>query len=549
MEGKAKATRKRKAQASAGATAAKLQKAAGAGRIGESKTANESHCQDISIGLSRTKPAPRKRAEKPAKTVSPTEITLLEQRNDAELLQDALLAFEIQDGGDSLTKQSRSLELNEKYQAAYINFGTAGTVAATPCEYDIPTLVVGAAVGGSSLDNETLHEHEPWDDDSDFEPPPSAQKDFVIGSLRALPIEARLDHSKAVKSAHGTFPDDDDNRSGFIDADAFFADDEGHEELMASITPLSACNDWEKWRPQGFSNDHMVADDSLTDNGNSQKDHPLLTGFQKPASSSFAQLQSSCVLTHVSGNASKPKHIPSQTLEGSENSLNDDDLDENLIDLAIERSDLIEQQSTPLKSPVKPSTPKLQWMPPKVFIPAKSSPVPALPTDVTHLVSFDDNGVPLPFMRPPFPAPIRDRSPILGLTNRTVLRTCFRIGESLNAAAVASRANTDAIIELYARIVSSEREASPGCKQSFQFGDMFTDKPPYLSATCNLWKGVGLWDNDSKVFLGEKGSGKMARVIGRIKKGEKGSGVAMVVLSVWEVDWEDVGIAKGIVCS
>jgi hypothetical protein len=314
----------------------------------------------------------------------------------------------------------------------------------------------------------------------------------------------------------------------------------------------------------------MVADDSFTDNGVSQSDHSSLTGvfldagsvkklegkstgsrkdLRKSASSPYAQSQSSCVLTHVSGNASKLKQISSQTLEGSENSFDDDDLDEGLADLTMEGSDPIEQQSTPLTSPVKPSPPKLQWMPPKAYIPAKSLPGPATPTNVPHLVPFDDNGGALPFMRPPFPAPIRDRSPILGLTNRTVLRTCFRIGEALNAAAAASRANSDAIIELYARVVSSEREANGGIKQFLQFGDMFTDKPPYLSATYNLWKGVGLWDNDSKVFLGEKGSGKMARVVGRIKKGEKGSGVAMVVLSVWEVDWEDVGIAKGIVCS
>lgn len=570
IEGKAKATRKRKAQASAGAPAAKLQKAAGPGRTGKSKTVNELQCQDISKSLSRTKPAPKKRATKPAMTVPPTEITLLEQRNDADLLQDAQLAFEIQNGGDSLTKQSRSLGLNDKYQAAYINFGTAGTDAATPCEYDIPDLVFGTVVGRSSLDTETLHNHEPWDDDSDFGPPPSVQGDFVIGPSKASSVKAPLDCLEDVKAAPGTFFDDDDVYSNLVDADEFLMDNEGHEDLMHSIAPLSACNERDDSRPQGLSNAYMVANDSLTDNAISQNDHPSLTGafpdagnvtnhegnstglrkdFRKPSPSPYAQSLSSCVLTHVSGNASKPNQISFQTLEGSENSFDDDDLDEDLIDLTIDGFDVIEQQSTPSMSPMKPSTPKLQWMPPRMFIPAKSSPVPALPTDVTHLVSFDDNRVPQPFMRPPFPAPIRDRSPILGLTNRTVLRTCFRIGEALNAAAVASRANTDAIIELYARVVSSEREANGGIKQFFQFGDMFTDKPPYLSATYNLWKGVGLWDNDSKVFLGEKGSGKMARVVGRIKKGEKASGVAMVVLSIWEVDWEDVGVAKGIVCS
>ena len=69
--------------------------------------------------------------------------------------------------------------------------------------------------------------------------------------------------------------------------------------------------------------------------------------------------------------------------------------------------------------------------------------------------------------RPPFSKAVQNRSPILGLTDRTVLRICFRIGEALNAAAVALRENVDAIIEFYARVVSSSREASGGYKQYF----------------------------------------------------------------------------------
>ena len=61
---------------------------------------------------------------------------------------------------------------------------------------------------------------------------------------------------------------------------------------------------------------------------------------------------------------------------------------------------------------------------------------------------------------------------------------------------------------------------------------------------------MGLWDVDSRAFIGEEGKGKMARVVGRIKRCERGGdGVEMVILSVWEVDWEDVEVAKGIVCS
>lgn len=41
----------------------------------------------------------------------------------------------------------------------------------------------------------------------------------------------------------------------------------------------------------------------------------------------------------------------------------------------------------------------------------------------------------------------------------------------------------------------------------------------------------------------------MARVVGRIGRDETTRGLAMTVLSVWEVDWEDVGSVKGIIVS
>lgn len=65
-----------------------------------------------------------------------------------------------------------------------------------------------------------------------------------------------------------------------------------------------------------------------------------------------------------------------------------------------------------------------------------------------------------------------------------------------------------------------------------------------------MWRGIGLWDHDSRAFLGEDGKGKMARVVGKIKRLEKEDGMnrwEVLVMSVWEVDWEDVSVAKGIV--
>lgn len=176
----------------------------------------------------------------------------------------------------------------------------------------------------------------------------------------------------------------------------------------------------------------------------------------------------------------------------------------------------------------------------------------SLQTDIPHQVSFDASGQPLPFIRPPFPNPMLDRSPIQGLNSRTVLRTCFRIGEALNAATTSlhSVGAPDGVIELYCRSLSSIRHPT-SLKQTFQFGDLFSStSPPFLTGTYMTWKGIGLWDHDSRAFLGEDGKGKMARVVGKIKKLEKENGLKkweMVVMSVWEVDWEDVGVAKGIV--
>ncbi|KAI4118217.1 MAG: hypothetical protein LQ338_007438 [Usnochroma carphineum] len=200
---------------------------------------------------------------------------------------------------------------------------------------------------------------------------------------------------------------------------------------------------------------------------------------------------------------------------------------------------------TPVTSPLGPTASSKQ---------DRLSRVPGLSTghlkakDILHKVSFNLDGTPIPFIRSPFPPPIRDRSPIVGLSSGPLLRTCFRIGEALNAGSTALRTKTDVVIELYARVVHSERP--PGSvKQCFRFSDIFSpDKPPFLNGTYGLWKGVALWDLDSKVFLGEKGKGKMARAVGRILRDEKTRGLEMTILSIWAADWDDVGICKGHYC-
>jgi hypothetical protein len=161
-----------------------------------------------------------------------------------------------------------------------------------------------------------------------------------------------------------------------------------------------------------------------------------------------------------------------------------------------------------------------------------------------HLLEYDASGQPKPFARPAFPERVQDRSPIVGLSSKTFLRTCFRVGEALRAGSHAVRWSQDAIVELYARVVFSSRN---GWKQHFQFADLFHDRPPFLSGTYEIFHGVDLWERDGGRFLTEEGKGKMCRCVGRMKRA--GANWKLVVLNIWEATWDDVAWAKGIVCA
>lgn len=209
----------------------------------------------------------------------------------------------------------------------------------------------------------------------------------------------------------------------------------------------------------------------------------------------------------------------------SESLYDDDDLDRELLNLETSDSSKFDGplSSTPPSSPGPASSPKILPL---------EKPMPQ--ADMPHAISFDADGKPLPFIRAPFAKPVRDRPVIHALHSQPVLRTCFRIGEALNAGCAAVSSDTDCIIELYARVSSSTRE--PGTyKQRFRFADLFTaDKPPFLTGVYTLWRGVELWEHGSRVFLGEAGKGRMARVVGRMRK-EEGNWM-MAILCVWEVD-------------
>ena len=547
--------KRRKTQSSATLSATKPRRVPAPRKARKSKTTGDLQCRDISKDLPRKKSVAPDLGMEPIKTVSPADLTLLERRPDAELLHDALVAFEAQDEGAILVERNQFTGVSKKHRAAYLepHLKTPGRRVAALADHMPADEYLTITDGDVAFKNAVLSEekavrdHEgfirigPWIEDSEaippeLMPPPSAQEANITGSTNVSPLQYRC----AAGTPSHIGADIGGKCYNREDADEFPFDETDADAMMQSEISFSAVDEYGNGcRPQDLYKCDL-------EEGTGMINPPY--GRDMDSSPQLPSSQQSCILTQVSGNINEIKYKNVKTAEGSEDCFDDDDLDDELMYLPAGGSDII-QPSTPLTSPDKPSTPKLQWLPPKVYIPAKSSQIPVSPTDIPHLVPFNTDGEPLPFTRPPFPKPIRDRSPILGLTNRAVLRTCFRIGEALNAAAVASRSNTDAVIELYARVIHSKRETDKGFKQFLQFGDLFTEKPPYLSATYSLWKGVGLWDMDSKVFLGEEGRGKMARALGRIKKREQGGGYEMVVLSIWEVDWEDVGIAKGIVCS
>ena len=152
----------------------------------------------------------------------------------------------------------------------------------------------------------------------------------------------------------------------------------------------------------------------------------------------------------------------------------------------------------------------------------------------------------LPITRPPFPRSVRDRSPIIGLSTEPVLRTCFRIGDAVNAGRRAVRLNQSVVLEIYARVQRSWREVD-GVRQYFNFHDIYHSHGPFLEGSYEIWKGVPQWDEDCKPFLGSSGQGKMARVVGKMKRVE--GHWKLTILNIWEATWDDLDFVQGIICA
>jgi hypothetical protein len=124
------------------------------------------------------------------------------------------------------------------------------------------------------------------------------------------------------------------------------------------------------------------------------------------------------------------------------------------------------------------------------------------------------------------------------------LRTCFRVGEAINVGRSAARNGKTVFIELYARVLKSERSEE---KQTFTFCDLFHSRKPYLEASYDaaIWKSVELHEVDSRVFLSE--GVKMCRCILSTKS--NGKEWVPTILNIWAAKRDDIMWVEGIVNS
>lgn len=152
-----------------------------------------------------------------------------------------------------------------------------------------------------------------------------------------------------------------------------------------------------------------------------------------------------------------------------------------------------------------------------------------------------------PFTRPPFPAKVRDRPSVLGLSSSTVLRVCFRVEELMQEATHCYHQDQEAIFELYARVTYSSREGMVK-KQHFQFRDLFVDKQPFPSGTLSGWRPDGLLDQQSQVFLSTR-TPQLCWILTKPHRDSKSSvGLTLEIISIRETTWDQIRLAKAIAC-
>ncbi|KAG0644782.1 hypothetical protein HOY80DRAFT_938546 [Tuber brumale] len=157
----------------------------------------------------------------------------------------------------------------------------------------------------------------------------------------------------------------------------------------------------------------------------------------------------------------------------------------------------------------------------------------------------DINGITEPIERPPFPADVRERSPIHGLSADRTVKTCFHIKDAVEVATLVAKAKMkgDVLVELFAKVLQN-RTMDGGTRQKFQFCDIFLVGPPLLPGEYAVPKRCGPWDTKSRVFMGTA----MVRLVGRMKKRNSAREWMLKIENIRDADWGDVDWVRGVVC-
>lgn len=150
-----------------------------------------------------------------------------------------------------------------------------------------------------------------------------------------------------------------------------------------------------------------------------------------------------------------------------------------------------------------------------------------------------------PIQRAPFPDTVGSHSPITGLSADTCLRTCFRIGEALNAGCNAVRQNRNILLDLFARVSSSRFVHGKSSRQQyFQLFDLFHDKTPHVEAVYES-AGKRVLDTHAGNFLGlDLSSPLICRCTGKMER-RNGKWV-LVLLGIRSAQWDEIDYVAGI---
>lgn len=152
-----------------------------------------------------------------------------------------------------------------------------------------------------------------------------------------------------------------------------------------------------------------------------------------------------------------------------------------------------------------------------------------------------------PFTRPDFPCPLRNKSPVEGISNSNVLRTCFRVGSIFKEVARWLRADQEVTFELFARASYTSREKASRI-QHFQFVDLYEDQLPHISGVLTGWKNDSALEKESAMFLDDS-MNKMCRCMCRPRKAtESDTGWDLKVLHIRATSWHEIESVRSVVC-